>query len=51
MPGFHPILARTRSFHRSAGTVAHDGVKVILARDGTAISLSEFGQKPVGRGT
>lgn len=47
---FEPLLARTRSIHHSAGPVAHDCVKVIVVRDGSAILFSEFGQKPVAVG-
>lgn len=47
---FQPVLARTRTVHRSVGPVAYDCVKVIVVRDGSAILFSEFGQKPVKPG-
>lgn len=42
-----PILARTRSIHRPVGPIAYDCVKVIFIRHGSAVLLSEFGEKPV----
>ncbi|MFT3799051.1 helix-turn-helix domain-containing protein [Microbacterium sp.] len=47
---YYPIVARSRTSHRSIRPVAYDCVKVIVIRDGTAILLSEFGQKPVRPG-
>lgn len=47
---YHPLLARTRTVHRPVGPVAYDCVKVIVARDASAILFSEFGQKPVKAG-
>lgn len=44
---FLPVLARTRSIHRPVGPVAYDCVKLIFVRHGSAILLSEFGEKPV----
>ncbi|WP_223881350.1 helix-turn-helix domain-containing protein [Nesterenkonia ebinurensis] len=44
---FAPILARTRSVHRPIAPVAYDCVKLIFVRHGSAILLSEFGEKPV----
>ena len=49
-PGFQPLVARTRSFHRPIGPVAYDCVKFIIIRDGTAILYSEFGEQPVTPG-
>nr|WP_277925285.1 AraC family transcriptional regulator [Sediminivirga luteola] len=42
-----PILARTRSIHRPVGPIAYDCVKLIFVRHGSAVLLSEFGEKPV----
>lgn len=47
---FAPILARTLTIHRPTGPYAHDCVRVIVVRDGSAILFSEFGQKPVKPG-
>ncbi|UAL30426.1 AraC family transcriptional regulator [Nocardioides rotundus] len=44
---FLPVLARTRAIHRPIGPVAYDCVKLIFVRHGSAILLSEFGEKPV----
>ncbi|MAY51024.1 MAG: AraC family transcriptional regulator [Microbacterium sp.] len=41
------MLARTRSIHRPIAPVAYDCVKLIFVRHGSAILLSEFGEKPV----
>ena len=49
-PGFAPVVARTRTVHHPVGPVAYDCVTVVVIRDGTAILLSEFGQKPVRPG-
>lgn len=45
--GKSPIMARTRTLHRPIDPVAFDCIKVIVVRDGSAILVSEFGQKPV----
>lgn len=45
-----PILARTRSIHRPVGPIAYDCVKLIFIRHGSAVLLSEFGEKPVTTG-
>lgn len=47
---FSPILARTESVHAPRGPVAYDYVKLIFVRAGSAILLSEFGEKPVTTG-
>lgn len=47
---FLPVLARTRSIHRPVGPIAYDCVKLIFVRHGSAILLSEFGEKPVTTG-
>ncbi|GAB3062900.1 hypothetical protein GCM10027079_32290 [Sediminivirga luteola] len=47
---FHPIIARTRTIHSPIGPVAYDCVKLIFVRHGSAILLSEFGEKPVNVG-
>lgn len=44
---FSPILARTCAFHAPITPVAYDCVKLIFARSGSAILLSEFGEKPI----
>lgn len=44
---FHPIIARTRAVHAPIAPVAYDCVKLIFVRHGSAILLSEFGEKPV----
>lgn len=44
---FTPIVARTRAIHHPIGPVAYDCVKLIFIRDGSAILLSEFGEKAV----
>lgn len=44
---YRPILAQTREIHRPVSPVAYDCVKVILVRSGSAILLSEFGERPV----
>lgn len=49
-PGFTPIVARTRTVHEPIGPVAYDCVKLIFVRHGSAILLSEFGEKPVNVG-
>lgn len=47
---FAPLLARTQTIHNSVGPVAYDCVKVIFVRAGSAILLSEFGERPVSVG-
>lgn len=42
-----PVLARTRSIYHPVGPVAYDCVKLIFVRHGSAILLSEFGERPV----
>lgn len=44
---YRPILAQTREIHRPVSPEAYDCVKVILVRSGSAILLSEFGERPV----
>lgn len=44
---FSPILARSGTIHRPIDPVAYDCVKLIFIRHGSAILLSEFGEKPV----
>jgi hypothetical protein len=44
---FHPVLARTQTVHRPIGPTAYDCVKIIVAREGSAVLYSEFGQKQV----
>lgn len=45
-----PIAAQTRTFHSEVLPVAYDWVKLIFVRDGSAILLSEFGERPVAVG-
>lgn len=47
MLGFTPILARTRAIHSPVAPVAYDCVELIFVRHGSAILLSEFGERPV----
>ncbi len=47
---FLPVLARTRTFHRPVGPIAYDCVKLIFVRHGSAVLLSEFGEKPATTG-
>ncbi|WP_449280378.1 helix-turn-helix transcriptional regulator [Leucobacter sp.] len=47
---FAPVVARTRSVRRPIAPVAYDCVKLIFVRAGSAILLSEFGEKPVAAG-
>lgn len=50
-PGFYqPIVARSRSIHEPIAPIAYDRVKLIFVRHGSAILLSEFGEKPVTTG-
>lgn len=44
---FSPLVARTRTLHLPSGPLAYDCVRIIAVRDGSAILLSEFGQKLV----
>lgn len=44
------IVARTRTIQAPVGPVAYDCVQVIVARAGSAIMFSEFGQQPVSVG-
>lgn len=47
---FRPLLARTRTIFRPVGPVAYDCVKLIFVRAGSAVLLSEFGEKPATTG-
>ncbi|HAM44292.1 helix-turn-helix transcriptional regulator [Ornithinimicrobium sp. Y1847] len=47
---FSPVLARTRSIHAPISPIAYDCVKLIFVRSGSAVLLSEFGEKPVAVG-
>lgn len=47
---FTPIIARTRFIQRAIAPLAYDCMKLIVVRDGSAILLSEFGEKPVAVG-
>lgn len=44
---FTPIIARTRSVRQPIAPIAYDCVKLIFVRHGSAILLSEFGEKHV----
>ena len=44
---FTPIIARTRSVRQPITPIAYDCVKLIFVRHGSAILLSEFGEKHV----
>lgn len=44
---YRPIIARTRAIHAPIAPIAYDCVKLIFVRSGSAILLSEFGEKPV----
>lgn len=44
---FEPLVARTRTFHRPFGPTAYDCVTLAFVRSGSAILLSEFGERPV----
>lgn len=48
--GFAPVVARTRTAHAAIDPVAYDCIKVVVVRSGSAIMLSEFGEKPVNVG-
>lgn len=45
-----PILARTSTHHGPTAPVAHDFVKLIFVRAGSAFLFSEFGQRSVNPG-
>lgn len=45
--GYRPIIARSKTIHTPIAPVAYDCVKLIFIRHGSAILLSEFGEKPV----
>ena len=47
---YAPVSARTQTFHRPVSPIAYDCVKLIFVRHGSAILLSEFGEKPVNVG-
>ncbi|OSM44559.1 helix-turn-helix transcriptional regulator [Nesterenkonia sp. PF2B19] len=44
---YGPLVARTKAVHAPIAPVAYDCVKLIFVRDGSAVLLSEFGEKPV----
>lgn len=44
---YRPVMARSRTVHHPIGPVAYDCVKLIFVRSGSAVLLSEFGEKPV----
>lgn len=50
LTGYRPLIARTRTVRRPVGPVAYDCVKLIVVRDGSAILLGEFGERPVNPG-
>lgn len=45
--GYQPIIARSKTIHAPIAPVAYDCVQLTFVRHGSAILLSEFGQKPV----
>lgn len=47
---FGPITAFTSTHHKLTPPVAHDCVKLIFVRAGSAVLFSEFGQRPVALG-
>lgn len=47
---FAPIKARTSTRHQPTAPIAHDCVKLIFVRAGSAILFSEFGQRSVTLG-
>ncbi len=47
---FEPLIARTGTLHRPRGPSAYDCVRLIVARDGTAVLFSEFGERPIRPG-
>src|SRR5690625_7281008 len=40
-----PIIARTATIHQPMAPAAYDCVKLVVVRDGSALLLSEFGQR------
>lgn len=48
--GYRPLIAQTRAMHRPVDPIAYDCISMIVVRDGSAILLSEFGQRPVKPG-
>lgn len=48
--GFSAVLARTTTIQDAIEPLAFDCMKIILVRDGSAILLSEFGQRHVKPG-
>ncbi|GAB2940517.1 helix-turn-helix domain-containing protein [Nonomuraea fastidiosa] len=49
-PQFSPIIARTETWHQPVCPSAYDCVRLVVPRSGSAILLSEFGEKPVKPG-
>lgn len=47
---FFPVIARTAAIHSAIAPAAYDCVRLIFVRHGSAILLSEFGEKPVKPG-
>lgn len=47
---FGPIRALAMTMHRPVAPIAYDWIRLIFVRDGSAILLSEFGEKPVRNG-
>ena len=47
---FVPIFVRTATTHRPIGPTAFDCVTLIFVRSGSAILMSEFGERPVSVG-
>ena len=47
---YSPILGRTRCICQPIAPIDYDCVKLIFVRNGSAILLSEFGEKPVSVG-
>lgn len=47
---FAPLHARTSTLHRPVDPLAFDWIRLIFVRDGSAILLSEFGERPVRTG-
>lgn len=46
-PRIAPVVARSATIHAPVAPVAYDCVKLIFVRHGSAILLSEFGERPV----
>lgn len=44
---FAPLHAITSTLHRPVDPLAFDWIRLIFVRDGSAILLSEFGERPV----